>query len=86
MTKEKLDLKQKLHLFASPAAEAMDEGGRITEMCKASWEAIARIEDLEAENKRLRESLEAAEEGLTVAYLAGYERGKDATLKGDDDG
>jgi len=50
----KLNLKQRLHLFSSPSAEAMDEGSRITEMCKVSWEALDRIKELEAENERLK--------------------------------
>jgi len=53
-TSGQLDLKQRLYFFSSPAAEAMDEGQRINEMCKVSWEAIDRIEELEAENKRLQ--------------------------------
>jgi len=56
-TSGQLDLKQRLHLFSSPAAEAMDEGQRINEMCKVSWEAIDRIEELEARIRTLEDKV-----------------------------
>jgi hypothetical protein len=42
------DLVTRLLAFASPAAEVLDDGYRLTKMCHQSHEAAARIKELKA--------------------------------------
>jgi signal transduction histidine kinase len=64
------DLVKRLREFASPAAEVLDDGYRLTKMCHQSHEAADRIEKLEAANKLLNEQLDSIEEMGTESLNA----------------
>ena len=58
------DLVTRLLAFASPAAEVLDDGYRLTKMCHQSHEAADRIEELEAKLSKAVEVLGIAAEWL----------------------
>jgi hypothetical protein len=58
------DLVTRLLAFASPAAEVLDDGYRLTKMCHQSHEAAARIKELEAKLAKAVEALGTAAEWL----------------------